>query len=215
MIEKKLVVHPCHLTITSTVHDSPQLTTCGSITTRFWQFSDSCGVNTSFKQLVEVLPLQEPLQPQNGAFNVELGSSIIWPIYLNTDYYLLSLWRSDKKMIESKRFLQNNYTLTLSENYLPNTSYLWQVHYVLKSGISFNNVTTVPSPIWRFTTKPYVDYKLISVSGPIEVFTGHSFQVSWKVLNIGSNRNNKFYWYDKLFISKDKNANDGHLIKLV
>ena len=214
MVDYGLVIHSCRFAVKITVYVSPELVTCDSIVTVFWEFSDSCGQMTNFQQIVKVLPMQLPFQPPNGVINVDIGSVISWPLYPNTNYYLLFLWKFEEQINGSEVLFSNSYVLSIN-NFFPNTRCLWKIGYVLQSGVSFNNASVVYSPTWGFTTKPYADFKLETINGPSEVFTGRYFEVLWKVLNVGSNRNSYYYWYDKVFISKNKNAISGLLTNVV
>ena len=216
MVSSGSVVHPCRLEVKATVYEFPNITTCSSAITLFWEFSDNCGQETDFQQRVEFFSMQVAFQPEDGEINVDLGYSMKWPLYPNTDYYLLFLWKFDVKENKvGKVLFWNSYTLSMSDDFVPNTRYLWKIHYVLQLGIKLHNESIVPSPIWSFNTKPYPDYKLMTIDGPSEVYTGRYFEVLWKVLNVGSSKNAQYYWYDKVFISKNKNSVSGLLTNIV
>ena len=201
--------------MTSSYVDAPQLTRCDAITTRTWTFSDNCGKSTVFQQTIKVLPLQDPSYPKNGELNVHLHQTLKWPLYPNSNRYRIFIWKFGTSRTKGIELFQNYYNPSKDASYPPNSRMLWQIEYILDRGHVVNNISTVPSPVWGFVTQQIPDFKIISVKVPNEVFTGRVLQVSWTVKNIGTRGNAKYYWYDRVLLSKDINAFQGLVTKTV
>ena len=191
---------------------------CNSLIKRVWTFTDTCGQQTKFDQLVKILPIQDPDSPKKGQVNVDLWYQLEWPEYPNSQSYRLFVWplggkRGSRKPIETSRrwFIPSR-----SEWYPSNTKMLWQVEYLLNDGVLINDQSAVPSPVWGFTTRRISDLSATLVQTAPEVFTGRVMQVTWQVENTGSGQNfNSYYWTDKVFLTKLKERNTGLLTKYV
>ena len=164
-----------------------------------------------FQQIIKVLGLQEPTSPKNGEFNVGLRQTLKWPKYQNSQRYKIYVWKFGSNRNEGIEISQNYYYPSVENSYPQNTKMLWQVEFILNPGYLVNNVSIVPSPIWGFVTQQIPDFKVVSVKAPSESYTGRTLQVSWVVTNIGTRGNSRIQWYDRVFLTKDKNANGGEI----
>jgi len=214
-IESGFLVHPCNRSIQGSFTFNPPSVRCNSLLTRKWKFTDSCGQVATFDQLVKLLPLQDPNKPKNGQINVDLWYELNWPQYPNSNLYRLYLWAFGEKRGDAIETSERYYRpYRKNEWYPPSTKMLWQIEYVLEDGVTINDVSIIPSPVWGFETRRVPDLKILSISAPSEVFTSRSVRVSWQVSNVGSGQNFQSHdWIDKVFISKSRDLDFGFLTK--
>ena len=218
MIRDGLLQHPCNKSIIGSFTYQPSFVRCNSLAKKKWTFTDKCGQQTSFEQLVKILPIQDPDSPKKGQVNVDLWFELEWPAYPNTRSYKLYVWplgskRSAKPTIETSR---RWFRPSRNEWYPSNTKMLWQIEYTLNDGVLVNDQSIVPSPVWGFTTRRISDIAIVKVKTAPEVFTGRMMQVEWQVTNKGSGQNFKsYYWKDKVFLTKNKDRTSGFLTRYV
>ena len=215
LISAGVITHPCNRSMQVTYLDSPRLDLCNMISTRIWTIKDDCGLTTIFYQILKVLPLQFPLEPQNGELNVDIRRVLRWPDYPYSEQYRIYVWRFGTKRPTRPTRVSFYRSYAPQIAYLPDTKMLWQVEFVLKDGVLENNASVVPSPVWGFQTKQYPDLKVLSVSCPSYTFSGRSFDISWIVKNIGSSGTSVYYWYDRVYVATSASASRGQLTKTI
>ncbi|XP_066930554.1 uncharacterized protein [Clytia hemisphaerica] len=209
-----LLVHPCNKSIDGIFTYSPSTLRCNGLVTRKWVFTDSCGQSTNFDQLIKILPIQDPSKPKKGEVNVDLWYELEWPPYPNCNKYRLFIWPLGSVRGEAIETTYISYSPSRNNWYPSNTKMLWQIEYVLNDGITINDRSIVPSPVWGFTTRPISNLEVIKVTAPPEAFTGRTIRITWQVTNVGSGQNfRSYYWNDKVFLTKSKETTSGLLTR--
>jgi subtilase family serine protease len=98
--------------------------------------------------------------------------------------------------------LQGNYQLYLQTD---------GNHTVYEADKEVNN-TSVFSPI--AITRKTPDLQVTAVTAPLTGVSGESLVVDWSVANLGTGKTNSNYWYDEVFLSLDRDLDDGSDISL-
>ena len=198
--------HPCSRPINMTYTDSIVNVRCGITFTRTWLIEDDCNQKASAQQAIQILDLQLPDYPHNGQVNVNLFQSLSWPQYPRAITYHLYLYQYGQLKPNTPTITTRQRTYYPSQRYPSNTKMLWQVNYVLTSGI------LIPSPVWGFRTRAYPDFTVQTVTVPPRAFSGQTFEVSWTVMNSGGAGNAVFYWHDAVYIGKTIALSDARRI---
>ncbi|MDH7498796.1 MAG: CARDB domain-containing protein, partial [candidate division NC10 bacterium] len=78
-------------------------------------------------------------------------------------------------------------------------------HTVYEGANDGNNVSqALPITITRQTS----DLQVTALDAPDSAMAGTSLPVSWRVENLGSNRTNSYYWYDRAYLSQDRTISE-------
>ena len=204
-----VVSHPCDRLVNITYADSSEVNRCGFSFVRTWSLADDCGMTSSFQQTIRVLEPQYPDRPMNGETNVEIYQSLNWPQYTGAYSYKVFVWRfGSPRPHNNTAEVTTRYYRPL-EPYPSGTRLLWQIMYSLSAN------TSVPSPIWGFETRSFVDLVVSSLSIPSYAYSGDEFELSWTVINSGNITTRRPNWYDAIFISRNTDGSDRRRVRLI
>ena len=212
LIQQGLISHPCDRKIEVAYKDDPPITAYDITTTKTWTVSDNCNQFETFQQLVKVLPLQNPLSPNDGEVNVGLTETLRWIKYPNSFKYHVYLWKNGESRVKVAEVSYNFYRPNGQKYYPSNSQMFWQIEFELRDRYLFNNQSIIPSPVWLFETMQITDFSVTTVNSPEIFFTGRTMQVSWTAENKGSRGNYHLNWYDWVFLSRDVDMNSGRLL---
>ena len=204
-----IVLHPCGRPTELTFMDSTDVNRCGFTFTRTWFASDDCGNQATFQQTIRVLDQQLPDSPKNGQINVPLRSSLSWPQYPGAIQYEVYIWSYKENQSSVPMAIVSNRVFYPPVNFPPGTNILWQIQYILEDG------EKIPSPIWGFTTRPYLDFLVNSVSIPDFVFSGRTFELAWTVTNIGNLSTGSAIWYDAVYIGREPDFSRSRFLNFI
>ena len=189
------VDHPCGLPVKITYKDSSGANRCGDAFNRNWSVTDDCGGLVNHLQQIKVLDPQVPLTPYSGQTNIDLHSTLRWPVYPNSVMFKVYLWNAMKQKPSKPVTVTSKPEYSVSTALQPGAHMIWQIEFVLK------NNETIPSPQWGFQTRNYPDVTVERIIIPPIAFSGQSFAVRWRVRNIGNLTTQTYRWYDAVFIS--------------
>ena len=199
------VVHPCNRTVKITFQDSNVVDRCGFTFTRTWTVLDDCGEKATATQTIEILPLQVPESPQNSELNVDLNKVLRWPQYPGAVSYQVYIWYYGRSKPNTPSSIESFRRYIPDKPYQSGSRILWQIQYVLGSG------KQIPSPVWGFKTISFPDLAVIAVTVPSYAFSGNTFDISWRVKNIGNISTGVAIWYDAVYISRFQNRDQANL----
>ena len=157
---------------------------------------DDCGEKTTAIQRIKILPLQLPESPQVNELNVDLKKALRWPQYPGAQSYQVYVWYYGQPKPGTPVAVENYRRYVPDKAYQPGSRILWQIQYVIGPN------QLLPSPVWSFKTTSFPDLAVIGVTIPSYVFSGDTFEVSWRVQNIGNISTGGTLWYDAVYISK-------------
>ena len=204
-----VVIHPCERPVNISYTDSTTIDRCGFTFTRTWLVQDDCGTSQTFQQNIRVLDQQLPDGPANGQINADLDEPLHWPQYPGAYSYEVYVWVYGTEQPDEPVAVVNTQEYRPSSNYPPGTSLLWQIVYV--TGVN----TTIPSPIWGFTTQSFPDLAVTGISLPAYAFSGQEFEVSWTVINVGNLSTEVYYWYDAINIGHTTDYEQSRRVKTI
>lgn len=204
-----MVIHPCGRPVTVNFSDSTSIDRCGFTFTRFWEIRDDCGTSTSFQQNIRVLDQQFPESPAIGQVNVGLFDPLLWPQFPGAYSYEVYVWVFGTERPSAPTEVVSTLRYDPLTAYPPGTSLLWQIEYV--TGVN----TTVPSPVWGFTTQAFPDLTVTDITLPDVAFSGQDFEVSWTVINIGNITTGVSSWFDTIYIGFTTDFSDSQFVKSV
>ena len=198
------ISHQCSRNMEISYQDNQTIMACDNTVNRTWMVSDDCQHNATFIQLLKVLS-PKPVSPKDGEVNVGLQEHLMGPLYPNSFFSHLYLWKNG----ESRAKVTERYDVWFGyspygakQQYPPNSKMLWQIEFHLHDGYLINNQSIILSPIWSFETVQVTDFSIKRVNSPEIFFTGRTMQVSWTVENIGSKGNDQPRWSDVVFLSR-------------
>ena len=200
------VIHPCGRQVVITYSDSANVSACGITFTRTWVVTDDCGSSSTFQQTIRVLDQQHPDSPLNGELNVDLNAPLIWPQYPGAYSYEVYIWGYGNERPNGPAAVVDVRQYESTNSYPPGTRLLWQIEYITGANSS------VPSPVWGFTTQPYPDLSVVDVTIPDYAFSGQEFDVQWTVINQGNISTDVYYWYDAVYIGHTANFLDSRQV---
>ena len=200
------VIHPCGRQVAITFSDSAEVSSCGITFTRTWVVTDDCGSSNTFQQTIRVLDQQHPDSPLNGELNVDLNAPLRWPQYPGANRYEVYLWQYGSERPSGPAAVVDVRQYEPTNSYPPGTRLLWQIEYITGA------TSSVPSPVWGFTTQLFADLSIVDVTIPDYTFSGQEFDVQWTVINQGNISTNVYYWYDAVYIGHTANFFDSRRV---
>lgn len=137
------------------------------------------------------------LIPVNGDSTLQNPVQFSWSPIENADTYDLYVWffafpEPSRPLISDI----DQITYLLNANFAPGATYRWKV-------VAKNPCSELSSPVRSFTIQSLPDLAVTAVQVPSEPFSGQEIEITWEVVNDGTNNTGDTRWFDAVFISED------------